>query len=156
MESGSRDAGLLPVRLFIVERSITMPRKKLARRFDPIRGVNRPMLEVEAQYVAKEIEVYVRLSANELRKMIAERKAKRHTAEGRLVQWLGSLPEHARLALECLVIRDAYHLLELYILYVGTAFQDRQPASDKIGVRPVGQEPLVFSESLFDHEQARA
>jgi hypothetical protein len=128
-----------------------MPRRKLARRFEPRWGVTRPMLEVEARYVAKECEDYARRSTNELRDNLATIAETRHHAEIRLRQYLDALPERDRIALQYLIARDAYHLLELYVTYVRQSFPERMPVTAVEGsVRDETADTGPFSEFLFD------
>ncbi len=70
-----------------------MPRKNLARRFEPRYGVNQAMLEMEAQYVGRELEDYCLLSFNDLREKLAERHRLIATAERELEQRLSRLDD---------------------------------------------------------------
>jgi|GEM_PF-4670606 len=132
-----------------------MARKKLIRRFEPRYGVSEAMLEVEAAYVARELEDYLVLSANDV---TATRNRRRHdvtAADQQLRMCLASLGDRPRAALEALFIRDVHHIALLYIHVLQSdriaAIVDQPVAAP--GSAPVpaaAHEPILpFHETLF-------
>ena len=117
-----------------------MPRKKVVRRFEPRYGVSEDMLAVEAQYVGREVEDYRVLSVAELKKMLAERQSQWLKADGTLQVPFEALTEQDRLIARCLLVRDIYHLLELYATYL------RSGVPNASGVIPAEAEPLAEEE----------
>lgn len=95
-----------------------MPRKKLARRFEPRFGLSQPMVEIEAGYLAKEVEDYRRLSVNELKQMLEKRKGVWKIKDAELRSHIGRLSERDALILQSLLVRDCYHIQELYLAYL--------------------------------------
>lgn len=91
-----------------------MPRKKLIRRFEPRYGVSEEILAFEARYVAQEVEDYRTYAIKDLKDMLAERQSQWLRADGSLQVQCEVLPERERLIVQCLLVRDIYHLLELY------------------------------------------
>src|SRR5437016_12000464 len=91
-----------------------MPRTKRVRRFEPRFGVSQAAVEAEAKEVARELESYLLLSLNDLREKLRERQETWAFADGGLKVILRELPERERLAFQCMLFRDFYHMLELY------------------------------------------
>lgn len=95
-----------------------MPRKKLIRRFEPRYGVSREMIETEAKYVAREFDDHLLLSTRDLGEKLAAVRQLWAAADQTLEAAVSALPERARLAIECMILRDGYHLYELYSIQV--------------------------------------
>lgn len=95
-----------------------MPRRKLARRFEPRFGVGQSMLDAECRYIAKELEDYLLQSTNELRERLPKLKILIDTAETELQAALAPLPDRERLALRCMFARDCWHMAMLYKQYL--------------------------------------
>src|SRR5580658_1194247 len=91
-----------------------MPRRKLARRFEPRYGVSQSMVDVEAKWVERELEDHLLASTNDLRKRLSEIHARVATAEEGLKATIGRLPDRERLALKCMLARDVFHIAALY------------------------------------------
>jgi len=105
------------------------------------------MLDVEAGYVQKEMEDYLLLSTNDLKAKVEERKNAWRQANASVEGALAQLPECDALALRCIIVRDFYHLLELYFTYLGSRGQEAGPSAP---ARAKGKpEPLPYSDSLF-------
>lgn len=132
-----------------------MPRKKkkLARRVDPRGVVSREALEVEAGYLAREREDYLLLATNELRQMLAHRRTLWAASNAALEPAVQDLPERDRLAVQCLLVRDLYHVLELYCTHLGRPSGINSPSSRVPTPRPPATEvagvSLPFSDWLF-------
>ena len=72
-ESGHDEARLIGRRVARVHSlELNMPRKKLARRFEPRYGVSQTMLDAECRCVGRELEDYLLLSMNDLRTKLPE------------------------------------------------------------------------------------
>jgi hypothetical protein len=131
-----------------------MPRKQMARRFEPRYGISEPMLEVEAGYVAREVEDYRVYSINDLREKLADWQVKLTTAESNLSFSIRRLSDQERLILRCMVARDIWHIAQLYQRY----FQSDSPDgvtgnSTEIIEEYRNDEPvpvLPFQETLFE------
>jgi hypothetical protein len=128
-----------------------MPRKKLVRRCEPRYAISREMLEQEAKYVAHEVEDYLLLSIDDLKERLVRMwkvwDETDQTLEGHLV----NLGDAEKLALQCLIIRDMYHLMELYLTHL------RSSTSQSDALAPpkpsaVVAKALPRSEWLFDME----
>lgn len=91
-----------------------MPRRKLARRFEPRFGVSQSMVDVEAKWVERELEDHLLASTNDLRKRLSEIHAKVAAAEEGLKTAIGRLPDRERLALKRMLARDMFHIAALY------------------------------------------
>jgi hypothetical protein len=114
------------------------------RRFAPEGGVNRPMIEAEAKYVAREVDNYLLLSLNDLKQKLTERGAQWNQADESLHAMVSLLPERERLAIQCMLVRDMMFLLELYLEYVQTTQPGGPPP-----VTPADIPRTPFSEWLF-------
>lgn len=131
-----------------------MGRKKTIRRFEPKYGVSEEILSFEAQYVGQEADDYRTYAVTDLKTMLAERQRQWLRADGTLQVQFEAMPERERLIVQCLLVRDIYHLLELYVTYLHSAFPG---ASGSIAAEPeprVKEEktedrPVPFSEWLF-------
>lgn len=103
------------------------------------------MLEAEAKCVGREVENYLRLSLSDLRQKLADRGAAWNKADEALHTVVLGLPERERLAVQCILVRDLHHILELYLEYVRTC----QPEAP-LPMAPVPEVPRQpFSEWLF-------
>ena len=96
-----------------------MPRRQLARRWEPKLGVSRRMLEVEATYVAREKESYLLQSTDDLRNRLAHMQKLWKAADGVLEAAITALGERDRLAVSCLVVRDLFFVPELHCTHLG-------------------------------------
>jgi tetrahydromethanopterin S-methyltransferase subunit B len=122
-----------------------MPRRKLARRFEPRYGVSEMMLETEAGYVAREMSDYLLLSINELKAKLAERQELARQSEVVLRNYVESLPEREAIAIQAMMVRDFYHIAELHLMYLRQAF----PAPAAVPAKSVEAVALPFTEYLF-------
>jgi len=132
-----------------------MARKKLIRRFEPRYGVSEAMLEVEAAYVARELEDYLVLSANDV---TATRNRRRHdvtAADQQLRMCLASLGDRPRAALEALFIRDVHHIAMLYLHVlqsdrIRSLVDHRVVAANDTSATATVPDPIIpFQETLF-------
>ena len=131
-----------------------MTRKKLIRRFEPRYGVSAEILAFEARYVAQEVDDYRTYSITDLKGMLAERQRQWLRADGTLQVQFEVVPERERLIVQCLHVRDVFHLLELYRTYLGGAFPGASgivPAEPEQRVKEerVEERVVPFSEWLF-------
>jgi hypothetical protein len=131
-----------------------MPRKKLIRRFEPRYGVSRDMLEVETKYVAREFEDSCLYSTADLTARLATIRAAWAQSDQVLENAVRALPDRERIAIQCLVARDLFHLIELYCTYlqVPSAPPSRltRSTSEKAPKDEPGHERMLpFSEWLF-------
>jgi hypothetical protein len=132
-----------------------MPRPKLARRFEPRYGVSQSMLEVESRYIARELEDYLLLSADELRQKLKERQDLLASAEEDLQGLLGPLPDRHRLALRCMLARDLLHIAALYQTFQRSGEREAPagasaPAPEELTEQDEPRPVLPFSEWLFE------
>jgi hypothetical protein len=135
-----------------------MPRKKLIRHFEPRYGVSREMIEAEAKYVAREFDDHLLLSTRDLKEKRAAVRQACAEADQALEAAVYALPERERLALECMVVRDVYHLYALYLVHVRPNTADTPPPVPvQKSVAVLADSPdtprekvLPFSEWLFD------
>jgi hypothetical protein len=128
-----------------------MSRPKRARRFEPRYGVSREILECEAKYVAREVEDYLLLSLDDLKTRVEKVWKAWEQADQTLEGRFANLGDSERLALQCLIVRDMYHLMELYL----THFSSAQPHADSRATADrasVVEKMLPHSEWLFDME----
>lgn len=137
-----------------------MPRKKLARRFEPRFGVSQIMLDIEAGWIAKELEDYLLASLSDLRGKLQERQNLLTICDETLSKKLSALPEREQLALRCMLARDFHHIGQLYETYFRSR-QQSQATSSSCGIvhpvkinqssaQPAIKSILPFKESLFD------
>lgn len=133
-----------------------MPRRKLARRFEPRFGVSQPILDAEASYVARELEDYLVLSTNDLREKLSDMLAKVAIAQSGLQATFDRLPDRERLALKCMISRDVFHIAKLYETFIGTEAAPkqtgiaRQLAPEELNSNNEPRPVLAFQKSLFD------
>jgi hypothetical protein len=133
-----------------------MPRKKLARRFEPRYGVSQTMLDAESKYIGRELEDYLLQSTNELRETLAKRQALIGTAEEELQVAFRPLPDRERLALRCMFARDCWHMAMLYKQFlnqpdtvVATATGPSSPAPEELDKHDEPLPILPFKATLF-------
>ena len=124
-----------------------MPRRRQARRFEPRYGVSRAAIDAEASFLTREVQDYLVYSLNDLRQRVVERRSTWQQSDEHLKCLVLKLPERERLAVQCLLSRDAHHLAELYLSYLGSHVPEETapltpPEPTSISVTP-------FSEWLF-------
>jgi hypothetical protein len=103
------------------ERSFSpMPRRNLARRFEPRYGVSNSMVEEEAKWLGREAEDYETCSPAQVTDWLKERHASCRRRWKELQLLLGHLPERERRIIHCLLFRDFHLILELYLCHVRT------------------------------------
>jgi tetrahydromethanopterin S-methyltransferase subunit B len=132
-----------------------MPRKHLARRFEPRYGVSQSMVDEETKWVAREVEDQLLRSTNELREHLSELQAKVATAEQSLQSKLGTLSDRERLALKGMLARDVFHIAMLYETFLrcsgsvreATGVSDTTP--QELNEDGAPRPALVFQQSLF-------
>ena len=132
-----------------------MPRRILARRFEPRYGVNQLMLDAEAKWVAREFEDYQLFSINDLREKLHERQTGFALAEEHLSDAINRLPVRERLAIKCMLARDIFHIAKLFetFLQASPGVQEATGASSPMPEEVRDDEPLPvlkFAASLFD------
>jgi hypothetical protein len=132
-----------------------MPRRTLARRFEPRYGVSETMIETESTYVARELADYLHFSVNDLTERLSNAHATIDQAEEQLQTVIGSLPDRERLALRCLLARDLWHIAKLYLKTLeqsphvqasGTTSHVSEELTGAEEPRPL----LAFKNSLFE------
>ena len=121
-----------------------MPRRTLLRRFEPRYGVTEPMMAAEAKWLGRELDDYLLLSANELSENRSERYEKSRQNWEMVQSRLAAIGERERSAVEALLFRDIFHILELYRAQLKAA---DSPVRDSPA--PMKPEPSEFSEWLF-------
>ena len=126
-----------------------MPRKRLVRRFEPRYGVSEQMIAYEAKYVAREVEDHELLSITDLKQALANTRKAWSQAEKVLKEQVPLLAEREQLALQAMIVRDCYHIFELYLAHVKSLIESgsapNPPPKRVAGIEPV----LPFSEWLF-------
>lgn len=132
-----------------------MPRRNLARRFDPWRGVSRNTLEVEAGYVRREIENLQAMSLQELADRVVCLRQHGQQSSQSLRSLLDELPERAKLHMEAIIFRDFYHMMELYRTCIGCEPQIEEDEAPPRVAELSTQQPaeLPFREWLFDSDE---
>lgn len=126
-----------------------MPRRKLARRFEPRYGVSQSTIDLEATYLAREMEDYLLLSLTDLEEKVASLRSSVSTMHDELGALTEALPERERLAMLTLMYRDFHHLGALYRTYL-TAGAHAPVADTRSQPKATPPLPLPFRESLFE------
>jgi hypothetical protein len=125
-----------------------MPRRKLARRFEPTCGASTAMIEEEAKWLRREIEDCQILSAAEVTKTLAARHTKCVQSWEHLQLLLTALPKREQRAIQCLLFGDFFHILELYVHHV-RSMHPASAAPIHHAVNPPKAD-VPFSEWLFN------
>jgi hypothetical protein len=130
-----------------------MPRHKQFRHFNPRGGVSQHMLDVEAQYIAREHQDYLTLSLGDMRQKLHELRGKWMEADQTAEMLVRCLPERNALAFQCLLVRDLFLVLAVYAACLKTARDST--GSEAIIPAPTPRslpidKTLPFSEWLFD------
>ena len=122
-----------------------MPKRIGRRRFDePRYGVSEMMVDAEARELDRELESYLLLSSNELKKKSEGLLQSYRQTDAALHVVVNGLPERERLAVMCTLGRDLYLVLAVYDHYLrGRQPEPHAPAHD---IPPIS---LAFSEWLF-------
>ena len=129
-----------------------MPRKNLLRRFEPRYGVSAAMIEAEARSLAREAEDHELLSASELETTRSERRDACRQSWKHLCLLLDGLPERDRRTVHCLLYRDMYHILELYLAHLrGKRPEGGAPTSVASPSAPA--DPLTSGYSISNRER---
>ena len=133
-----------------------MPRRKFARRFDPPFGVSQSTIDVEATYVAKEVENYLLLSTTDLEEKLGERRRLMSRVHDELEVFMAGLSERQRLTLLLIMYRDCHHMGVLYRTYLKS--DDQPEISEHVAAAPLPTPttppvPLPFREFLFDETE---
>jgi len=134
-----------------------MPRRKLARRFEPRYGVTQEMLEAEAVWVGREFDDHLLLSSNDLLRMLREHQASIEQSELVIAERLAALPDRERTALRAMLARDFYHIATLYETFSASDHLKAAAGTSQVQVIRLEQkvaqdERLVvpFKEFLFE------
>jgi hypothetical protein len=124
-----------------------MPKRNRIRRFNPRYGVNAAMVAEEARYLALEINGYSVFSASDIAEKFGERYAACERTWKQLQQLLNRFPERERQTIRCLLFRDFYHILELYLCHLRVAHPElaELASTPAVQVAPTDE----FSEWLF-------
>jgi hypothetical protein len=118
-----------------------MPKQRTRRRFDePRRGISQLMVEAEA----RELDSYLLQSVTDLKETSQQRSQAYRNADDSLRVAVDRLPERERRAVMCMLGRDLYPVLEVYLAYVGGL----QPETPALISNPEPTQ-LPFSEWLF-------
>jgi hypothetical protein len=126
-----------------------MPRRKLARRFDPIRGVSMIAVEEEAKHLCREVENREMLSASDVDIRLSEVRGKSKQTWDHLCLLLNHASEKERRIIHSLLFRDFHHILELYLCHIRTKHPELSAPSPP-PVKPKKSADGEFSEWLFD------
>jgi len=122
--------------------------KKRARRFEPRwGGVSHSAPVEEAKEAAIEVDTYLICSLNELREKLTQLRSKWEQDDAVAEAIIRELPEGVSLAVQCLLYRDSWYLLELYLEYLKQAPRDGARAPKASADAPMT--PKLFSEFLF-------
>jgi hypothetical protein len=133
-----------------------MPRKKLARRFEPRFGVNQVMLDTEVKWVQRELDDHLLLSLTDLHKNLADVQLKVARVEATLQLKLRGLPDRERLALKGMIARDVLHIGLLYQTFlqssptVEQATGVSQTSAEEVDQDGESLPVLLFPPSLFE------
>lgn len=129
-----------------------MPRKHLARRFEPRFGVSQIVIDEESKYVARELEDRLVWSAEKLTDHLSKVRAQLDRIELELQSHLSPLSPLEQLALRGMLARDFLHIAVLY----RTLLTSHRTGDDVRGGTPLehpsveNPEPVVpFRETLF-------
>lgn len=126
-----------------------MPGRKKARRFEPRYGVTQAAIDVEAGYLAKEVENYRLLASSDVSAKLTKRHADSKDSWDHLQLLLDSSAERDRQVLQSLLFRDLYLVLELYVTYLRSIQSNAATVSGPAPKKP-SSPSLPFSEWLFD------
>jgi hypothetical protein len=119
-----------------------MGRPRRLRRFDPFGGVSQHIVDLEASYVSREAADYRLQSLNQLREWLDERRRHWSAANASLAKLVEHCSDREQLIVQCLLVRDLHHLLELYLAYLRReAPEDTSPGTTEV--------ELPFNEWLF-------
>lgn len=128
-----------------------MPRPKKARRFDPLFPISAASIEVEAEYLRREVDNYAVLAPSDVETKRIERHANCQNTWKHLHLIMDAMPERDQRVLHALLFRDIWYVLELYRTYL-------HPIAQRLSPTPKVQEPAApqssaFSEWLFELPQ---
>jgi hypothetical protein len=132
-----------------------MSGKKLIRRFEPRYGVSQTMIDAECRYVGRELEDYLLLSTDDLRKQLADLQKQIAKADEELSTRLCKTPDRERLALRSMLARDFWHIAVLYqTLLASPAVADAtghvSPSPTELTKDERPASVLSFAKTLFD------
>ena len=128
-----------------------MPKKQPVRRFDPLRGLTRNALEAEAVYVRRELDGCARASLSENAAHLEYFRDVGQQALVALEQQVEALAERERVAVEYVIARDFYYIIELYRTHLGTDLEVAEPPENPPPAPvPKGPAKLPFHTWLFD------
>jgi hypothetical protein len=135
-----------------------MPRKKLIRRFEPRYTDSQQMVDREAKYVTLEHADYLLGSIHDLHEQLATWQPLWQQVNQTAEALMARQGERESLAYRCMIVRDLYHIVELYCTCMrrslgDAATDDVEPATTNIQ-KPVeeGNNLSGFSEWLFGTE----
>lgn len=133
-----------------------MPRRKLARRFEPRFGVSHPMLAQENNWLNRELDDLLIDSTTDLRERLDQTQQRLLVADANVQLQMKSLPQRENLAIRCLLARDLYHLSALYEQFFRSYQGEKHavPASEVQEATATAQlspppAPSAFKEWLF-------
>jgi hypothetical protein len=122
-----------------------MPKRKTRRRFnEPRCGVSQAMVEAEGRELKREIDSYLVQSLTTLKETIEQRQAKYRETDAVLSSIIGRLPERERLSAMCMLGRDLYLVLQVYLEFL----RNHEPGSP-VPRAPTPPPQLPFSDWLF-------
>ena len=126
-----------------------MPRRKLARRFEPRYGVSQSTIDVETTYVAREVEDWLLLSTGELEQKLAKNRKAVDELQQEVSLLLDGLPERHQLVVRNMLHRDVYHIAVLYRTFMRTDPVSQLMSTPSVPSEAVEPMPLPFREFLF-------
>jgi hypothetical protein len=130
-----------------------MPRRKLARRFEPRYGVSQAMLETEATWLAREADDHAVHSTSDLRDYLAKFRKSIDEDEPDVRARVRRLSESHQLILRGLLARDFWYLVKLYQCYLCSLPAEAivsPPSSPQTDEDEDAERLVPFSEWLFD------
>jgi hypothetical protein len=112
-----------------------MPRRKLARRFEPRCGVSEFMLEEECKWMSRELDDILIHSPGELTERLKQVQASLVASDASLRHDFDHADPHHVLALRIMLARDLYHISALYEKFL----TGRVTKLDRLQTRPKSQ-----------------
>ncbi len=125
-----------------------MPKKNLLRRFEPRYGVGESVVIEQAKILGREAEDYEALATSQVDEWVNERHTSCRRSWDEFQLLLSGLPEAERQITLCLLFRDFYHILVLYLSHLRTKHPELSVSASAPAPR-ADKPPSEFSEWLF-------